>query len=115
MKDGSIPDLPVIVLAFANEQEGPHYLRNLPEELRALERVFPPGVSTGGVIPVFHSNADSGGLQRTFNTFGRRIAILHYGGHADSDHLLLEGPEPQGAAAHAPGLAAYIGQAGPPH
>ena len=29
-------DLPIIVLAFANEQEGRRYLRDLPEELRRL-------------------------------------------------------------------------------
>jgi hypothetical protein len=31
---------PVIFLAFANEQEGHHYLRDLPEESRQLQSIL---------------------------------------------------------------------------
>ena len=33
-------ELPIIVLAFANEQEGRRYLRDLPEELRRLQDIL---------------------------------------------------------------------------
>src|SRR3954452_20458140 len=96
-------DLSVIVLAFANEQDGHRYLRKLPEELRALERVFPPGESTGHLTPVFLSNASPESLLKTLDRLGRRVVAFHYGGHAGPDGLLLEESGPQGALAHAPG------------
>ncbi len=33
-------ELPMIVLAFANEQEGRRYLRDLPEKLRRLQEIL---------------------------------------------------------------------------
>ena len=39
---------PVILLAFANEQEGHHYLRNLPEELRLLRETLRRESAAGG-------------------------------------------------------------------
>src|SRR5271166_2544236 len=41
-------ELPIIVLAFADEQEGHRYLRDLPEELRQLQAILDYGGHAGG-------------------------------------------------------------------
>jgi hypothetical protein len=106
---------PVIVLAFANEQAGEGYLRHLPDEVRALQRVFPPWELSRSLTPVFLTNASPESLLEALRGLGDRVVAFHYGGHAGPDRCLLEGPNLGGEAAHAAGLAAYIGLAGPPH
>src|SRR3954454_15265747 len=81
---------PVILLAFANEQEGRRYLRDLPEELRILTRILEQVESQGHgkVKPL--SNATLEVVLSTLRAHRDRVAIVHYGGHAGPDRLLLE-------------------------
>ena len=98
--------LPIVVLAFANEQEGQRYLRNLPEELRQLREILKEAERKGLCRLEVLSNAT---LDEIFDVFTRNrgeVAILHYGGHADSGHLLLESGAAEGA--HAIGLAKFL-------
>ena len=103
-------ELPIIVLAFANEQEGRRYLRDLPEELRRLQEILKEAERNGLCRLEVLSNAT---LDQIFDVFTRnrdQVAILHYAGHADSGRLLLESSAAGGAAAHAAGLATFLGQ-----
>jgi len=105
-------ELPIIVLAFANEQEGRRYLRDLPEELPGLEDILKEAERNGlGRIELL-PNAT---IEQIFDVFSRNrdhVAILHYAGHADSGRLLLESGAPGSAPAHAAGLAMFLGQCG---
>jgi len=101
-------ELPIIVLAFANEQEGQRYLRNLPEELRQLREILKEAERKRLCRLELLPNAT---LDEIFDVFTRnpgQVAILHYGGHADSGHLLLESSAAAGAPAHAAGLAKFL-------
>jgi hypothetical protein len=105
-------ELPIVVLAFANEQEGRRYRRDLPEELRQLQDILReterqrlcrlellPNATLEQILDVFTRNRD-------------RVAVFHYAGHADSGRLLLEAAAGGGAAAHAAGLARFLGRCG---
>jgi len=105
-------ELPIIVLAFANEQEGRRYLRDLPEELRRLQDILKDAERNGLCRLELLPNAT---LDQIFDVFTRnrdQVTILHYAGHADSGRLLLESSAAGGAPAHATGLATFLGQCG---
>jgi len=103
-------ELPVIVLAFANEQEGHRYLRDLPEELRQLQAILEAAEGKGLCKLVVRPNARLDQILETFTEHRDRVAILHYGGHAGGDRLFLESTGTEGAVAHAEGLATFLGQ-----
>ena len=105
-------ELPIIVLAFANEQEGRRYLRDLPEELRRLQDILMEAERNGLCRLELLPNAS---LDQIFDVFTRnrdQVTILHYAGHADSGRLLLESSAAGGAPAYAAGLATFLGQCG---
>ena len=101
---------PVVILAFANEQEGQRYLRELPEEQRRLRAILrtAESVCEAEVLP----NATGAELAEAFARLGRRVAILHYGGHAGPDGLLLESVAGEAGTAHAAGLAGLLREHG---
>jgi WD40 repeat protein len=104
-------DLPVILLAFANEQEGHRYLRDLPEELRRLQEILEAAERRGLCKLVVRPNASLKQIFDTFTEHRDRVAVLHYGGHAGSDRLFLEMASPgHEGVAHAEGLATFFGQ-----
>src|SRR4029079_1205873 len=103
-------ELPVIVLAFANEQEGQRYLRDLPEELRQLQAILEAAEGKGLCKLVVRPNARLDQILETFTEHRDRVAIFHYGGHAGGDPLFLEATGVGGAVAHAEGLATFLGQ-----
>ena len=113
-------DLPVIFLAFANEQHEGRYLSKIIEEykqlygiLRAIasnesarsseemlcELVVRQNVTIGEIIDVFQNPL-----------YKDRIAIFHYGGHADGYQLLLEGKDGQSQVAQGEGLVPLLGR-----
>jgi CHAT domain-containing protein len=103
-------ELPLVVLAFANEQEGRRYLRDLPEELRRLREILKEAERNGLCRLEMLPNAT---LEQIFDVFTRnrdQVTILHYAGHADSGRLLLESSTAGGTAANATGLATFLGQ-----
>jgi WD40 repeat protein/tetratricopeptide (TPR) repeat protein len=105
-----VADKPVILLAFANDQEGQRYLRNLPEELRQLQEVLEAAARRGLCELVVRPNVTLNQVLDVFTTYRDRVAIFHYAGHAGPDRLLLEASGPCGAEVHAEGLAAFLGQ-----
>ena len=88
-----LSSLPVVFLAFANERsEGTGYLRHLPEEARTLEQILNVARQAGLCELVLRYNATADDILRVFQSheYRNRIAIFHYGGHANSYQLLLE-------------------------
>ena len=97
---------PVIFLAFAN-MEGD--LPELHAEIRQLQELFEAFQGEGRCTLVFKPNAT---LEQIFNILTEqlnRIAIFHYGGHADGGRLMLESALGR-APAYGPGLATLLGQ-----
>jgi hypothetical protein len=108
--------IPVIFLAFANEKiEDARYLRGLAVEQRKLKEALEPAVDAGLCELLVETNAT---LQTILNTFQKaryrdRIAVFHYGGHADGYQLLLETADNSNEVAHGEGLVSFLsGQKG---
>jgi hypothetical protein len=104
-------ELAIIVLAFANEQDGRRYLRVLPEELRALQDIVKEADRNGlcRLEPLPNASLDQ--ILNVFTRNRNRVTILHYTGHADSGRLLLESSVAGGGTpANAAGLATFLGQ-----
>ncbi len=104
---------PVIFLAFANDRgDSAKYLRNLPEELRQVRAALESAQNAGLCELVERANATIQDIIDVFQhrDYRHRIAIFHYGGHANGFQLLLESPEGKTQLAHAGGLAVFLGQ-----
>lgn len=104
---------PVILLTFANDRlEGVGYLRNLPEEARRLRAAVEPAESAGLCELVVRQNATAADILDALQDrrYRDRVAVFHYGGHADGYRLLLESAAGRIAAADAAGLAALLGR-----
>ncbi|MCO6475100.1 MAG: CHAT domain-containing protein [Phaeodactylibacter sp.] len=103
---------PVIILAFANEQEkGNRYLRNLPRELNALKTILDKAAESGLCEVEILPNTTLDQLVDTLRRprFRERIAVFHFSGHANSLELLLEQESGGAASAHAAGLIPLLG------
>ncbi len=104
---------PVILLAFANDRDDTvQYLRNLPDEARRLREVLEPAERAGLCELVVRTNTTASDLFKVLQDpkYRNRIAIIHYGGHANGYQLLLESSAGQAVAADAGGLAAFLTQ-----
>ena len=104
---------PVILLTFANDRlEGVGYLRNLPEEARRLRAALEPAEAAGLCELVVRQNATAADVLDVLQDgrYRDRVAIFHFGGHADGYRLLLESAAGRIAAADAAGLAAFLGR-----
>ena len=86
------------------------FLRQLPEEARRLRKALQPAEQAGLCEVVVRSNSTAGDLFEVFQDpkYRKRIAILHYGGHANGYQLLLESAGGELAAADAGGLAVFL-------
>ncbi len=104
---------PIVFLAFANDRERrARYLRNLPEEARRLRAVLAGAEHAGLCELVVRQNLTVEELFAVFQgaEYRDRIALFHYGGHANGYALLLEGTDGGQEAAHAAGLAQLLGE-----
>ncbi len=84
---------PVILLAFANDPaDGINYLRNLPEEARQVRAALEYAEAQGLCEFEVRYNATLDDILSAFQNpkLRGRIAVLHYGGHADSYELLFQ-------------------------
>ena len=101
----------IIFLAFANDRgDRVRYLRNLAEEARRLREALAPAERAGLCQVVVRQNAT---VQEIFDVFQdaqtrNRVAVFHYGGHADSYRLLFEGAAGEPTPADAASLAAFL-------
>jgi WD40 repeat protein len=106
---------PIIFLAFANDRDDrvrDRYLRNLPEEARRLQGALETAEREELCEVVVKQNATIDDILNVFQqrNYRNRIAIFHYGGHANSYQLLFETPDGKPAAADAAGLANFLRQ-----
>ncbi|MFT4558067.1 MAG: hypothetical protein ACI92S_003441 [Planctomycetaceae bacterium] len=104
---------PVIFLAFANDRDDTvGYLRNLPDEARRLREALESAEQAGLCEVVVRSNSTAADIFKVFQDprYRNRVAIFHYGGHANGYELLLESTTGTAATAHADGLAAFLAQ-----
>ena len=100
---------PIIFLAFANDRDDREkYLRNLPEEARRLEDALKEAEDKKLCETVTRSNVTLDQVLDVLQQHRDRVAIFHFGGHANSLQLVLETPEGRPDAAHAGGLAAFL-------
>ncbi len=103
---------PVILLAFANDKQntGAGYLRGLTAERNAIRDALSKAEENGLCQVLVEPDAT---IDRIFDlfqnsTYRDRIAIFHYGGHADSYSLLLESASGATATAHSEGLVNFL-------
>ena len=104
---------PILFLAFANDRdEQAHYLRNLAEEARQVQRALAAAEGRGLCELVTRQNATAGDILDVFQDARcrNRVAIFHFGGHANGYQLLLETAAGKTAAANAGGLARFLAQ-----
>jgi hypothetical protein len=88
-----MPDKPVIFLAFANDkQDNARYLRQLPIEAQGIRQALHEAEIKGICEVVERANASIQQILDVFtdSRYQNRIAVFHYGGHADGYQLLLE-------------------------
>jgi hypothetical protein len=102
---------PIIFAAFANDRvEGTRYLRNLAEEARRIREAL--GLAAEICELEVRQNATVGEILDFLQHKRGRIAIFHYGGHADGFRLLLESASGHPEAADAGGFARFLGGLG---
>lgn len=99
---------PVIFLAFANDHID--YLYKLTEEQQAIREALRPLVREGLCEVVYETDTDLDKIWNTFNDYRDRIAIFHYGGHAEDYSLLLKKSSGERELAHGEGLVSFLGQ-----
>ena len=104
-------DRPIVFLAFANEQDNRvRYLRSLPDEARRLRRALERAAEQGLCQSIVRTNATLDEILDVFRKYRDRIAIFHYGGHADSFRLLFELTCGRTAEIDAAGFALFLGR-----
>ena len=84
---------PIIFIAFANDKvDDTRYLRNLSAELHAIRMWMLQAESNGLCKLVERTSMTVADIIEVFENpkYKDRIAIFHYGGHADGFSLLLE-------------------------
>jgi len=102
---------PIIFLAFANDKvDNARYLRNLPLEMDGVRRALYEAEDAGLCEIVERANATIENILDVFqdNRYKDRIAIFHYGGHADGYQLLLEQLDGSHSIAHGSGLVSFF-------
>jgi len=94
--------LPLVFLAFANDQD--NHLPLLEEERKAITAELIPLASKQYFQLFTEPSATTGDISRYVAEFKDRILIFHYGGHADSNQLILADQ-----TANSDGLAQLLG------
>lgn len=101
------PDTPVIVLAFANDRDD--YLKMVERERQSVSLSLRAYDDNGRILLRKEENTSVAGLFDLFTHYNDRIAIFHYGGHANGTALQLEAAG-EAQLAHAEGLAQLFGR-----
>ena len=104
---------PVILLAFANDPaDGINYLRNLPEEARQVRAALEYAEAQGLCEFELRYNATLDDILGAFQhpKLKGRIAVFHYGGHADSYELLFQSSPGSLQRIDARGFASFLAE-----
>lgn len=107
-------DIPIIYLAFANEQRGSanSFLRNLKVEREGIRTIFNDAQNDGECELLIDPDVTQDQIFKAFQASRtrNRIAIFHYGGHADSDEIFVEMAEGGNQAFYSVGMGALFAQ-----
>jgi hypothetical protein len=103
---------PVVLFAFANDQEDPARYLRLPEEQRRVREALTAAERSGLCEMVERANATAAEVFDVFldARYRDRVAVFHFGGHAGDGELLFESPEGAPRTVHAAGLARFLGE-----
>ena len=107
----AVKNKPVIFLAFANDRvDDAAYLRNLPKELDGIRKALYRAQEAGLCEVVERANVTVENILNVFQDqrYRNRIAIFHYGGHANGYQLLLEATDGGNVAAKSEGLVPFL-------
>lgn len=100
---------PIVLAAFANDRvDHVRYLRNLAEEARGIRRALEIAESVCELVLL--QNATLREILDAFQKYRDRVAIFHYGGHANGVQLLLEGADGSVQHTEAAGLAQFLAE-----
>lgn len=111
MTNSDLP--PVVFLAFANDHAvGERYLRNLDVEADHAHSALSQAEQRGHCEVVIRQNATADDVLDIFQDarYRDRVAIFHFGGHANSFQLLLETSAGKPVASDGEALAAFLAQ-----
>ncbi|MCG8572470.1 MAG: CHAT domain-containing protein [Spirochaetes bacterium] len=101
--------LPVIFLAFANDRDDTaQYLRNLPLEHQGVRQALQKAEQSGLCQVVERANVTVEDIINVFQEYQDRLAIFHFGGHANGYQLLLESATGVPDMAHSDGLVPFL-------
>ncbi len=105
----SVPSAtPVVVLAFANDNDA--HLNMLQRERKNIFEKLQRHHDAGYIQVHKEENTAIADIFKLFNRYADRIAIFHYGGHANGTCLQLETSSGEAELADATGLAQLLGQ-----
>ena len=99
---------PIIILAFSNDQDA--YLQMIVRERKSIFKALQQHQDRGYIQVHKEENTSIEDIFDLFNRYAGRIAIFHYGGHANGTHLQLEAGVGKAEMADATGLAQLLGQ-----
>ncbi len=102
---------PIFFLAFANDrQDNTRYLRNLPKELDEIRKALSKAELQGKCEVIFEANTTINEILNIFqdSRYKDRIAVFHFGGHADGYQLLLEDANGNPSIANGAGLVSFL-------
>ncbi|MBN1560832.1 CHAT domain-containing protein [candidate division KSB1 bacterium] len=99
---------PVIVLAFSNDRD--NYLETIKEERKNIFNALQDYHDKGYILVHKEESTAIEDIFKLFRRYNDRIAIFHYGGHANGTHLQLEALSGQAEPAYADGLAQLMGR-----
>ncbi|MDX2245418.1 MAG: AAA family ATPase [Bacteroidia bacterium] len=97
---------PVIFLAFANDRQ--NYLYNLTTEQRSIRSELESAEKAGLCEVVYETDTTIENIFDVFQKYRGRVAIFHYGGHADDYKMLLESKAGGSSVAHSVGLSTFL-------
>lgn len=97
---------PVIFLAFANDHQS--YLYKLTEEQDGIRTALDKAEEKGLCEVVYETDTDVDKIFRVFDKYQDRIAIFHYGGHAEDYTLLLKAADGSRQYANSDGLMNFL-------
>ncbi len=97
---------PVIFLAFANDHQS--YLYKLTEEQDGIRTALENAEREGLCEVVYETDTDVDKIFRVFDKYQDRIAVFHYGGHAEDYTLLLKAADGSRQYANSDGLTAFL-------
>lgn len=107
----SAKNCPVIFLAFANDRvDEAAYLRNLPKELDGIRKALYRAQEAELCEVVERANITVNEILNVFQdqNYRDRIAVFHYGGHANGYQLLLESASGGNVSAKSEGLVPFL-------